>query len=48
MPQVHSPTSLGLKPIAHRPEVYKTCGRDVNILIDQATGNEVILIFYLL
>jgi len=44
MPQVHSPTSLGLQPIAHRPEVYKTCGKDVNILIDQATGKEVILI----
>jgi hypothetical protein len=45
MPQVHSPTSLGLQPIAHHPEVHETCGKDVNILIDQATGEEVILIF---
>ena len=40
-PIVHSPTSLGLHPIAHRPEVYKTCKRDINILIDQHTAKEV-------
>ena len=45
MPAVHSPDSLGLQPILHSPDVYKMCKHDINILIDQHTKNEVIVLF---
>ena len=40
-PVVHSPDSLGLKPIKHRPNVFKACGKDINILNEQKTGANV-------
>lgn len=39
---VHSPDSLGLQPIGFREKVLQTCGRDINILMDQKTGKNVI------
>ena len=41
-PMVHSPDSLGLQPIGFREKVFQTCGRDINILMDQKTGKNVI------
>ncbi|KAF7970281.1 hypothetical protein HWV62_24476 [Athelia sp. TMB] len=36
-----SPNDLHLQPIAHRRDVLLRCGNDINILIDEKTGNSV-------
>jgi len=44
---VHSPDSLGLKPIGHRPEVYSACGKDINVLVEKGTDTNVTSIYLL-
>jgi hypothetical protein len=44
---VHSPDSLGLKPIAHKPKVYGACGKDINILVEKGTHTNITSIYLL-
>lgn len=39
--QVHTPDSLGLKPIARRQEVLDLCEQDITLLVDADTDAEV-------
>jgi hypothetical protein len=42
--QVHTPESLGLKPIARRQEVLDLCEKDITLLVDADTDAEVVFL----
>lgn len=41
VPKSFSPSQLKLRPIQHRPNVLKACGRDLHYLKDSATDEHV-------